>query len=386
VTTVLEGGVRKAGDRLRVSAQLINVADGYQLWSQTYDRKLTDIFAVQDDIAGAVVDALKFKLLPIERPSSGKQHVPSFETYDHFLLGRQMLLRNNPKYYQQSLDAFREAIALDSEYADAYAGLAMAQSFASETMTDTNARADAQQKAMAAANKAVELGPTLGDAYAARGYLRGTQDWDWPGALSDLQKAVVLGPSDARNHLRYGYLLATLGRLPEAANALTTATLQDPQFSPAWYWLGRIRTAQGDYAGATLALNRTLAINREYSGVSAALGVVALLQGNASQAHELFTSADRPLGIAMAEHALGNDDEAQRLLTEFAGAHRDDSAYAIAAAYAWCGYTDKAFEWLQRAIARHDDDIQYVKFDPLLRSIRDDARYVELLRTLKLSG
>ena len=385
VATVLEGGVRKAGDRLRVSAQLINVADGYQLWSQTYDRELTDIFAVQDDIAGAVVDALKFKLLPIERPSTGKQHVPSFETYDHFLLGRQLLLRNNPKYYQPAVDAFREAIALDPAYAEAYAGLAMAESFASEKLPDANERARAQRDAMVAANKAVELGPTLGDAYAARGYLRGTSEWDWKGALADLQKAVALDPRDARNQLRYGYLLATLGRLPDAANAFTTATLQDPFFSPAWYWLGRIRTAQGDYAGAVRALNRTLAINPEYSSVPPSLGIVALLQGNASAAREIFVAANRPLGVAMAEHDLGHPEQARQTLKTHLDAYHDDSPFVIASAYAWCGDTEQAFEWLSRAVAQRDEGVQYLKYDPLLRSIRDDPRYAELLKTMNLS-
>jgi TolB-like protein len=385
VTSVLEGGVRKAGDRLRVTAQLVNVADGFQLWSQTYDRKLTDIFAVQDDIAGAVVDALKFKLLPVDRPSSAKEHVPSFETYDHFLLGRQLLIRNDPQFYPQAVDAFRRAIALDPEYAEGYAGLAMAESFVAEDISDQTMRAEAQRSAMVAADKAVELGPALGDAYAARGYLRGTNEWDWEGALADLQKAVSLDPRDARNQLRYGYLLATLGRLPEAANALANGTLQDPLFSPAWYWLGRIKMAQGDYAGATLALNRTLAINPEYASAAWSLGTVALVRGDAGKALEIFMHLKRPLGIAMAEHDLGHLDESKQALMPFIDAHAGDSAYAIAGAYAWCNDRDQAFTWLTRAIAQHDDGMQYVKYDPLLRSLRDDARYMDLLRAVKLS-
>jgi len=384
VTSVLEGGVRKVGDRLRVTAQLVNVADGFQLWSQTYDRKLTDIFAVQDDIAGAVVDALRFKLLPVDRPSSVKGHVPSFETYDHFLLGRQLLVRNDPRFYPQAVEAFRQAIALDPAYAEAYAGLAMAESFTSEQMSDPTARDEAQHRAMAAANKAVELGPTLGDAFAARGYLRGTNEWDWEGASADLQKAVTLDPRDARNQLRYGYLLATLGRLPDAASALANGTLQDQFFSPAWYWLGRVRMAQGDYAGATLALNRTLAINPEYASAAASLGTVALLQGNADKAMDVFTNQKRPLGIAMAQHDLGHLEESKQVLTSYIDAHAGDNAYGIAAAYAWCNERDQAFSWLTRAIAQHDEGMQYVKYDPLLRSLRDDARYTEILRAVKL--
>jgi tetratricopeptide (TPR) repeat protein len=384
VATVLEGGVRKSGDRLRVTAQLVSVADGYQLWSQSYDRKLTDIFAVQDDIAGAVVDALRFKLLPAERPSLGKQHVPSFETYDKFLLGRQLLVRNNDAFYPQAADAFRQATELDPAYADAYAGFAMALSFAAESISDPTERANAQRDAMTAANKAVELGPTLGDAYAARGYLRGSNEWNWEDALTDLRKAVNLDPGDARNQLRYGYLLATLGRLPEAAKAITSGTLQDPLFSPAWYWLGRIKAAQGDYAGAILALNRALAINPEYASVHAAIGVVALLQGNPDKAREIFVESQRPVAVAMAEHDLGHLEESSRLLASFADSHADDSAYLIGAAYAWCNARDQAFAWLSRAIVQHDENVQYVKYDPLLRSLRDDPRYAELLRKLKL--
>ena len=226
----------------------------------------------------------------------GKQHVPSFETYDHFLLGRQLLTRNNPAFYPEAVDTFRQAIALDPAYADAYAGLAMALSFVAEGISDPTERINTQHDAMTAANKAVELGPVLGDAYAARGYLRGSNEWNWQGALTDLRKAVNLDPGDARNQLRYGYLLATLGRLPEAANAVTNGTLGDPLFSPAWYWLGRIRTAQGNYPGAILALNRTLAIDPEYASVHAALGVVALLQGNPNKAREIFVESQRPAG------------------------------------------------------------------------------------------
>jgi tetratricopeptide (TPR) repeat protein len=225
----------------------------------------------------------------------------------------------------------------------------------------------------------------LGDAYAARGYLRGTNEWDWEGALADLLKAVSLDPRDARNQLRYGYLLATLGRLPSAANALTNGTLQDPLFSPAWYWLGRVRMAQGDYAGATLAWNRTLAINPEYASAASSLGIVALLQGNAAKALQVFTNQKRVLGIAMAEHDLGHFEESKQALMPFIDAHAGDSAYAIAAAYAWCNDRDQAFSWLTRAVAQHDDGMQYVKYDPLLRSLRDDARYAELLRAMKLS-
>ena len=384
VASVLEGGVRKAGDRLRVTARLVNVADGYELWSQRYDRKLTDIFAVQDDIAGAVVDALKFKLMPIERPASSKQHVPEFETYDHFLRGRQFLERNNSKFYPDAVAAFRQAIALDADYADAYAGLAMAVSFTSESMTDANARAASQRDAMGAAMKAVELGPELGDAYAARGYLRAADEWDWKGALADLQKAVILQPKDARNQLRYGYVLAILGRLPDAEKALLSGTLSDPQFAPAWYWLGRIRTARGNYDGAMLAFERTLAINADYESVPRSRAVVELLRGNAAKARDIFANADYAIGVAMAEHDLGHADVAEKMIATFVAQRTDADPYLVGAAYAWCGNREQAFAWLDRALKQHNENIQYVKYDPLLRSLRDDARYARIVSAMHL--
>jgi len=384
VASVLEGGVRKAGDRLRVTARLVNVADGYELWSQRYDRKLTDIFAVQDDIAGAVVDALKFKLMPIERPASARQHVPEFETYDHFLRGRQFLERNNSKFYPDAVAAFRQAIALDGDYADAYAGLAMAVSFTSESMTDPNLRAPLQRDAMGAAMKAVELGPELGDAYAARGYLRAADEWDWRGALSDLQKAVILQPKDARNQLRYGYVLAIVGRLPDAEKALLSGTLGDPQFAPAWYWLGRIRAARGNYDGAMLAFERTLAINADYESVPRSRAVVELLRGNAAKARDIFARVDHPIGVAMAEHDLGHADVAEKMIATFVAQRPDADAYLVGAAYAWCGNHEQAFVWLDRALRQHDENIQYVKYDPLLRSLRDDSRYARIVSAMHL--
>lgn len=384
VSTVLEGSVRKDGDRLRVTAQLVSVADGYQLWSQSYDRKLTDIFAVQDDIAGAVVDALKLKLLPALRPSTARHHVPGFETYDHFLLGRQLLTRDNIGAHQSAVTAFQQAVTMDPQYAEAWSGLAMAESFAAEGVTNRELATQARQRAMAAAEKAVTLDPALGDAFAARGYLRGSDDWNWSGAEADLLKAISLNPEDARNQLRYGYLLGILGRLPEAVMALDKATKDDPLFVPAWYWLARIKAAQADYQGARLALNRALAIYPESGSAASYLAVLSLLQGDAASAKAAFTKLQRPLGLALAEHDLGHDAAARKWLDQAIAADAQDDAYHIAATYAWFGDRNQAFAWLEKAAQQHDVSLPLLKYDPLLRGIRDDPRYAALLRTLRL--
>ena len=384
VSTLLQGSVRKSGDRLRVTVQLVNAADGFQIWSQTYDRKEADIFAVQDDIAGAVVDALKMKLLPGLRPSSSRHHVPSFETYDQYLLGRKALISGGEGSYKAALKAFSQAVAMDPNYAQGFAALAMAESFVAEGNSDTTAAAQGYQRALAAAEQAVALDPELGDAYAARGYVRGTDYWDWSGSMADLAKAISLDPGDARNQLRYGNLLATLGRLSEARIALDKSTQQDPLFAPSWHELGLTKAAQGDYGGARAAINRVLAISPAWQAPARYLGILSLLQGDAAGARSVFAQLKSDYGLALAEHDLGNFAESKRALDQFIAVRGKDFPYVIASVYAWCGDRDQAFAWLDRAVAQHDSSIASLKSDPLLRDLRDDVRYTALLKKLKL--
>jgi TolB-like protein/tetratricopeptide (TPR) repeat protein len=384
VATILEGSVRKSGERIRITAQLIDVADGYHRWSHTYDSKLTDVFALQDEIAGSVVDTLKLKLLPGQRPSTAKHHAPGFKTYDQYLLARQLLARDDPGNYSRAVEAFKQAVALDPDYAAAYSGLAMAESFAVERSVDKTLVAQAHQRAMAAAERAVALDPELGDAYAARGYLRGTNNWDWDGALADLAKAIALDPADGKNQLRYGYLLATLNRLPEAEAAFTKGIEADALFPPNWYLLGRVKAAQKDYIGAQHAFERVLAIDPAYKSASSYLGVISLLKGDPTTARDVFAKLDNLGGLAMAEHDLGHAAQSQQALDRLIAQHTQDGAYGIAAVFAWRGDRDQAFTWLDRAVAQHDIELVYLEYDPRLRTLREDLRYRALLRKLGL--
>jgi len=385
VDTLLEGTVRRQGERVRIVAELINAADGRELWSQTYDRELKDIFAVQSGIAQAVADSLKVKLLSGHSGSTSRHRVPSFATYDHFLLGRQLIRRDNPQSLPQAVAAFRQAVALDPDYAEAYSGLAMAESFAVESESDANLVALGNRRAMAAAERAVALDPELGDAYGARGYLRGSNDWDWNGAEADLLKAVSLDPGDGRNQLRYGYLLATLNRLPEASAALEKCVDHDPLMPPCWYWLGRIKAAQADYEGARQTMKRVLAIDPEYKTASSYLGILSLLQGDPATAREIFVKLDRPAGLALAEHDLGHAAESKSALDQLIAAHAMDGAYQIATVYAWSGDSDQAFAWLERAIKQHDSGLVGLTYDPLLHGLRADPRFAEFCRKMGLA-
>ena len=381
VAHVLEGTVRREGKRLRVSVQLSKASDGFQLWSHSYDRQVDDIFAVQDDIAGAVVEALKLRLLSA---ASRGRHQPSFEVFDQYLIARQALARSDPDSFRLSREAFGKAVAMDPDYAEAWSGLAMAQSFVASMDPDPAAAARGKAEAMRAAERAIALDPTLGDAYGARGYLRGKNELDWAGALADTEKAVSLDPNDGRNQLRYGFLLAAMDRLPEARAAFEAGIRVDPLLTPTWFWLGRVAAAQGDYPAAKRALNRVLAIEPQSTDARGYLGVIDLLQGKAGQALPVFQALKRPYSALMARYTLGERDGLEAELAAVGAADHGSSPYSMALVYSWMGNQDKAFEWLDRAIEVRDTGIQVLTYDPGLRRLREDPRYRRLLARLKL--
>jgi TolB-like protein len=380
VDSVLEGSVRKEGDRLRVSVQLSKVADGYQLWSQTYDRKLTDIFAVQEDIAVAVVDSLKLKLMTGRAEGSGR-HTPSFEVYDHYLKGREAMASANVPV---ALAAFEKVIELDPQYAPGWSGIAMARSFASEGEDDPALVQAALQSAMESAERAIVLDPQLGDAYAARGYLRARSQWNWAGALSDVQRAVALDPRDGRNQLRLGFVLMSMGRLPESRSVLEEATRADPMLIPVWISLAQVRAAQLDFPASRQALDRVLAIEPDNRSARYFLAKLHLLEGNRPAAHALFSKMNNQYGMLLADESHGKSTEAQALLKKMLEEAGRSNQFYMAIAYAWMDDKDKAFELLDRALAQREGAAVGLAHDPLLRDLRSDPRFPPLLARMHL--
>ncbi|MCM3876711.1 MAG: tetratricopeptide repeat-containing serine/threonine-protein kinase [Thermoanaerobaculia bacterium] len=388
VTTVLEGSVRRAGGQLRVSTQLVNVADGYQIWAETYDRKLTDVFAVQDEIAGAVVAALKVKLLPQEGPAASQHHTSNPEAYNQYLLGRQFSNRSNPDSFRRAHECYANAIALDPRYAAAYAGLAITEFGLSEDAKSTAAEAEGRQKAIAAADRAISLDPALAEGYSARGYLRSWISWDWTGAQADFERALSLEPGDSTTLRNQSILLSSVGRLPEAVAAARKATELDPLSASAWHYLGRHLNASRQLPEARKAFLRALEINPERIYVHFLFGVTSLLGKEPGTALPEFrrepSETHRLAGVAMAEHDLGHPTEAQHALDELIARHARASAYQIAEVYAWRTERHKAFEWLDRAYAQRDAGLSYVKSDPLLAKVRDDPRHAAMLKRMNL--
>jgi TolB-like protein/Tfp pilus assembly protein PilF len=383
VAHVLEGSVRKSGKTLRVTAQLIRMDNGYHMWSQTYDRNVKDIFKVQDEIATAVVEALKAQLLPAQQAARAHR-TANTEAYNAYLLGRQFYNQRGDEGFRRALIAYRKAIALDPGYAAAYAGLAMSEAL----LADSTADAPSVQQAVADAESAVTRAPDSADSYAARGFVRYYRGWDWSGAEADFMKALALDPSDSTVQVRYGGLLVALGRLEEAIAATKIAVGLDPLSILAWHRLGRYYIATRQYAAAHEAISRSLEIQPEFAAAQSALATLLLLEGKAAEALVTFghvsSESSRLSGVAIAEHTLGHSEESQRALDELIEKHSRDSAFLIAETFAWRGDKEQAFAWLERAYERHDSSFFNLKSEPRFASLLGDPRYHALLRKLNL--
>ncbi len=382
VSHLLEGSVRKSGDTIRVSAQLVRADNGYHLWSATYDRDIKDIFKVQDEIAAAVVTALKVTLSL--SPKVASRRTSNTEAYNQFLLGRQFYNRSTADGFSRAVLAYRQAIALDPNYAAAYAGLADAE----DNLADWTGDTSGLKRAAAAAEQAVALAPDEADGYSARGSQRIYHSWDWTGAQADFTKALTLNPSDSLLLRAYGIMLGCLGRLPEALTALRKSIAIDPLSSRGWEAVGTFLLAQKDLPATHEALRRALEIQPDDALSLNRLAVLQLLEGRAEAALATYRKIDddgfRLYGIAMTEHTLGRAKASQQALDEAITKHAQDSAYQIAEALSWRGEKDDAFEWLERAYRQRDGGLAEAKIDPLLENLRGDPRYKALLRKLNL--
>ena len=383
VANVLEGSVRKAGNRLRITAQLIRADNGYHLWSQAYDRDGADIFAVQDDIARAVVSVLQVKL-GTGMQETGSRGTMNTEAYSQYLLGRQLDQRDSLESLRSAVEAYGRALDLDPRYAAAYAGRAIAGA----TLADLTGDARGIERAQHDADEAIALAPEDATGYSTRSYLRATWLWDWARAQSDIEKALSLGPRTRTLLGRYARLLADLGRLSEAIDAQKEASDLDPLASGAWDNLGFYYMSAGDYAAAGTALGRALEIEPRSVIALSYLGTLRLLEGKGREALAAFRKIDqegfRLAGFAMAEQTLGHTQESRQALEALIASHANEQAYQIAEVCAWRGEKTQALAWLERAYTQRDGGLSFIKIAPMLKSLHGDPRFASLLRKLRL--
>jgi serine/threonine-protein kinase len=384
VAHVLEGSVRKSGNTLRITAQLVRTSDSTHLWSQTYDHELTDVFKVQDEIASAVVAALKVKLLPGQDMTSAHRSANA-EAYNQFLLGNAFNALENPDGWRRAIVAYEKAMALDPGYGAAQAGLSAARARLADGLGDEAMK----DQAIADADKAIALAPELADGYLSRATSRLSFKHDWDSAQADYEKARRLDPRGQIVLAGYARLLIARGQLPEAIALLRKAVELDPLAAGDWAQLGRMLNATGEFALARAALDRSLEINPESNVSLFHRGMNDLLQHRPREAMEFFRKAQSGYGgagRAMAEHSLGNAQASQRELDAEIASYSQGAAYQIAEVYAWRGEKDKAFEWLERAYAQNDGGLSFIKVDPLLASVKDDPRFAAVLMKMGLAG
>jgi TolB-like protein/Flp pilus assembly protein TadD len=380
VANVLEGSVRKSGNRVRITAQLIEARSDTHLWSQTWDRQLDDIFAVQDEIAAAVVEQLEVRLLH-ETPKARKVNPAAYALH---LQARQLTRQYTPEAFTQSIALYQQALALEPEYAAAWDGLA--RNYTNETGAGLRPIAEGVRLARQAAEQALTVDPDYAPAWDTLGWIAKSYDDDFAAAARHFEHALSLAPADPIILASAAILALNLDRLDTAVALSEYVVAEDPinpislnNLAYVYYCAGRI-----DDALATLRSAARLA--PEMIGVRYWIGVGLLAQGDADAAlEEMQREPDegwRLFGLAMAYHALGRSEESDAALAEAIAKFESDSAYNIAWIYAQRGEADRAFEWLDKAIAQRDPGLSGIAAQPLLASLESDPRWLTLLRSV----
>ncbi len=390
VATILEGSVRKAGNRVRITTQLVNASDGYHLWSQRFDREMTDIFAIQDEISLAIVEKLKLKLAGEPRPA--KRHTKNLDAYHLYLKGRYCLCKGIPSEIAKARGYFEQATALDPDYALAHLGISEYY-WLSVYWTYMHAR-EALPKAKAAAEVALRCDPGLADAHAMLGTLKGCFDCDWEGAEREFLQALTLDPASPSVRDRYAfYYLRPLGRLQEAIAELEKVLELDPLSLFLHYHLGYSLHMRRLYERAVQVYESALALDPNYFPVLWVLGVTHYHCGRyedslacCRRATEL--SGRSPMlvsayGTLMA--GWGRMREAGEILEELRARAASSPIPALCFAWIYLGMNDKdkTLEWLDRAIEeRHPVIIAQIREEPFYDPIRSDPRFQALLRKI----
>lgn len=388
VANVLEGSVRKEGDRLRITAELTKADDGFQLWSETYDREVSHVFTAQDEIALAVTGALQLKLLSANGTAiPANSRTTNSEAYQDYLQGQYFIARGQDKEdLDKALSFADQAVKLDPGFAPAWAQRSQVlDGLARVALIEPT---DGFRRARESAEKAITLDPGLAQGYLALGLVQNNQDWDWEGAGASLKKAGLLEPGSAAVLGNRAYLARKLGRVEEAIGLYKQAIALDPLRANYHLALGYGLYFIGRYEEALDALEKAQELNPQLSSLHLTRGQILLLEGRQQQAlaeMEKETGAWEKLsGEALAYHALGRREESDNALKKLIATYQNDAAYQIAEAYAYRGETDKAFQWLDRAIQQRDPGAPESKTNPLMKSLRQDTRYAELLRKMRL--
>ena len=390
VDTVVEGSVRKAHNRVRVTAQLINADDGYHLWSETYDRDLEDIFKVQDEIARSIVDALKLELVGEEKAHLVSPRTDDVEAYTLYLEGRFFFNRFQEADLRRSLDLYAEALERDPDFGRAWAGIADTWM---QLADDWVAPEKAYPEAKAAAERAIELDDTLAEAHTARGKVLGWFDWDFDAAELALRRAVASNPRYADAHWGLASILPANGQMEAAIEEARGTLALDPLSGIFSYWLARYLYFARRFEEASEAAARAAELDPTSFRPLLVLGLCHLMEGRPDDALASFERAKDVSGvvsanayIARALAVAGREEEAREILARIESGEGYVRHEFMAPAYAALGDLDRALTALETAYRERSAGLIYLHVDPSYDSLRGDPRYQDLVRRIGLKS
>jgi serine/threonine-protein kinase len=386
VTNILEGSVRRAGNRLRVNSGLIDASTNRTLWSETYDREIDDIFAIQTDVSGRIAQALSasFSIAAPTRPVAGPGMI---EAYQLYLKGRYFLNQLSPDSIQKGLQFFQQALALDPNYARSYAGISTCYSCQGNFGYAPNP--EVLPKAKAAAEHALQLDDSLAEAHASMGLILFYYDWDWNGSERAFRRAIELNYSFGEAYVQYSWLLTALRRYDEAAVQARRAVEIDPLSPFTNTNLGWVLGTAGRLEESLEQFRRTLEIAPDFVFARACTAMPYVTNQRYAEAAEILEKWSWNRAIVGQIYSLaGRTAEARQVLEEVlrSPAENRSTAYDIGVVYLLLGEPDPAFEWLEKAFQERDTKLPYLKSQPGVEPYLKDSRFLEFLHRMNISA
>ncbi len=380
VVHILEGSVRKSGNHVRITAQLIDARSDSHLWSETWDRTLDDIFEIQDEIAAAVVEQLKLRLL---RPSHFAGD-PNPQAYTMLLQARHLARLGTTEGYAQSIGLYQQALGIRPDYAAAWVGLAI--SYSNQTSKGLRPLEEGHALAREALQQALAIDPDYAPAHSQLGWLAMLHDNNLPLAAQLLEQALALAPTNLGIIGNAATLLFTLDRLRESIQLDEYVNTHDPVNPTGFANLGKSYLAAGRWDEAIRAYQTALRLSPGRIGVNYSIGTARLLNGEAAAALDAMQQEEfellRLIGLAMVYHALGRNSDADATLDTLISQYPQDAAYNIAYVLAYRGEADRAFEWLQRAVSQGDPGLADINSEPLFQALHADPRWLPFLESI----
>lgn len=388
VDAIVEGSVLRAGNRIRITAQLISVASDQLLWSRSYEHQMADILTLQGEVAREIADEIRIKLTPRERNRLASTRAVVPEAHEAYLRGRWYRDKGTPEDLQKAFEYFEKALQADPNYAPAHTGMATYYSIL--PFYSDRSPVELLPRARAAVLRALELDDLLPEAHAALAYIRAYYEWDWEAAERSFQTAIDLSPNYADAHFSYSRFLAAQKRFVEAEAEIRRAHELDPLSLLLKTNIALLHYFAGQYDQALMELEATLEIDPEFTVALWGTGLVYEQKGRYGEAIRVMEqvageSPNRKSSLGHLYAVAGRREEAQSVLEELSG--RAEEAYVpsyfFALICAGLGEKDQAFEWLEKAYQERSSVLAYLQVDPRIANLRDDPRYETLVRRLR---